>query len=165
MKKWGLWISVWFLTFSIGLTCASLWLPGQTSTRQKATVAETTASSKSENMELSFCQVAAEPEKYEGKVIRLSAVYSFGLHGVTIGDASCSSEDLGTSVSITPAIWEEFERATEKAYGTKVVGPPLYIIAIGKFQRNNPSHASDGWEDRLPFRFELKRIEKAVRTK
>lgn len=165
MKKCALWISVALPTFSFGVTCTLFWLPDYRSRGQNASAptAGTPASSESELLELSFCQIVAKPEEYEGKVIRIRAVYSFGIHGATIGDRSCSGGETGTWVSVTQAMWDELTRATEKAYGMKNVAGPIDMVAVGRFERNNPSFASDTWADRLPFRFELMQIENAVR--
>jgi hypothetical protein len=153
------------LTFAIGIICVFLWLQKHSSGGQKADTppARTPISSEQELPEIHFCQLVARPDEYEGKVVRVHAVYSFGIHGATIGDRSCSSVETITWVSMTPAMWDEVTRATENAYGMKNMSGPLDIIAVGRFGRNSPSDSSDSWRDRAPFRFELMRIEKAVR--
>lgn len=165
MKKVSLWVSISLLTFFVGVACVSIWLlnyrPGAQG--EITPIIEQPARSESELPELPICQVVAKPEEYEGKVIRVRAVYAFGIHGATIGSKSCLSEETGTWVSVTPAMWDEIKQATEKAYGAKNAGP-LDMVAVGRFERNNPSHMSDTWADRLPFRFELLRIEKAERV-
>lgn len=156
MKRTTLWIAVALV--GIGVLC--WWL---LDARSYAPVARLPASSESEILESSFCQLVAKPEVYEGKMVRVRVVYSFGIHGPTIGDRSCSTVDTITWVSLTPAMWDEVGRATESAYGSEMSGP-LEMVAIGRFGRNNPWGFSDTWKDRAPFRFELVTIEKAVRT-
>lgn len=134
MRKLPLWISVAFLTFSIGVACVLFWLLDYRPRVQNASTsaAEMPASSESELPELSFCQVTAKPEEYAGKLIRVRVVYSFGIHGATIGDRSCSSGETGTWVSVTPAMGDEITQVTEKAYGMKNVIADWQLLQSGQ---------------------------------
>jgi hypothetical protein len=167
MKRYTLCVCTALLTFIVGVACAFLWFLDHRPGVQKADthLAVEPFTSKPEAAELSICQLEANPQEYEGKVVRVRAVYSFGKHGATLEDKNCSSAKAGTWVSVPPAIEDELTRATEAAYGMKnVSGGPLDVLAWGRFVRNNPSHLSDAWEDRLLFKFELMRIEKAARV-
>jgi hypothetical protein len=142
MNRISLWLSAALLTFIIGVAGAWLWF--HQSHGQKAnTLGSTPIASESGLPELSFCQIVAKPEEYEGKVIRLRGIYSFGIHGATIGDRSCLSAETQPWVSLTPAMWDEVTRAMENAYGMKNVSGALDMMAVGRFERHNPSHSSD----------------------
>jgi len=162
MNRITLWLSAALLTFIIGVAGAWLWF--HQSREEKAdNLAGASIASESGLPELSFCQLVAKPEEYEGKIIRVRGIYSFGIHGAVIGDRSCSSVETQTWVSLTPAMWDEVTRAMENAYEMTNVTGSLDMIAVGRFERNKPSQSSDTWADRVPFKFELMRIEKAIR--
>jgi hypothetical protein len=114
--------------------------------------------------ELSFCQLVADPTHYDGWVVRVHAVYSWGVHGSAIGDDNCSNVDNTTWVNLSPAMRDEMSRVTDDAYGMKHVSGPLRIIARGRFAKNNPTGRGDSFEETAPFRFELVSIETAVRA-
>jgi hypothetical protein len=102
--------------------------------------------------DLRFCEVVAKPADLEGKIIRLHAVFSFGLHGPTVGDRSCASVDNLTWANLSPEKWAELERA--------VPAGAVDLIAVGKFARNVASGETDLWKDRAPFQFEVLSVEK-----
>ena len=164
MNRITSWLGVALLTFIVGVAGAYFWIHRSRGREANTNLAGAKTASEPELAELSYCQVVIKAEEYEGEVIRLHGVYSFGLHGATIGETGCMSEATQTWVSLTPAMRGEVERAMENAYGKKNVSGPLDIVAVGRFGRNNPSHLSDAWKDTLPFRFELMRLEKAVRV-
>ena len=164
MKRYTFWIGTALLTFVVGVTCASLWSLDHELGEQKANapLVGKSVTSELEMGELSICQLETNAEEYEGKIVRVRAVYSLRKHGPTLEDLNCSSARTGIWVSVTPAMWNEIDRATVNAYGIKNAGGPLEILAVGRFGRNNPAFSSDSWADRLPFKFELMRIEKAT---
>ena|SRR3989442_11603980 len=114
--------------------------------------------------ELSLCQLVADPTRYNGWVVRVRAVYSWGVHGSAIADNNCSDVDNTTWVDVSPGMRDEISRVTEKAYGLKGVSGPLHITAVGRFVENNPSGRGDSFEETAPFRFELMAIENAARA-
>jgi hypothetical protein len=102
--------------------------------------------------DLSFCEVVAKPADFDGKIIRLHAVFQFGLHGPTVGDRSCASVDNITWANLSPEKWAELERAAPAG--------AVDLVAVGKFARNVGSGDTDLWKDRAPFQFEVLSVEK-----
>jgi hypothetical protein len=111
-------------------------------------------------LELSFCDVVAKPDNYDGKILRLHAVFSFGIHGPTIGDRGCSTVDNITWANLSPAKWDELSHAAQSAYGAKDSPGAFDLVAVGKFSRNAPSGGTDLWKDRAPFQFEVLSVER-----
>ena len=99
-----------------------------------------------------FCEVVAKPADFDGEIIRLRAVFQFGLHGPTVGDRSCASVDNITWANLSPEKWAELE-------GAAPVGA-VDLVAVGRFARNVASGDSDLWKDRAPFQFEVLSVEK-----
>lgn len=110
--------------------------------------------------DLTFCDVVARPTDFEGKLIRLHAVFSFGIHGPTVGDRNCATVNNVTWANLSPAKWDELSHAAETAYGAKDSPGALDLIAVGKFSRNTSSGGTDLWKDRAPFQFEVLSVEK-----
>jgi len=102
-----------------------------------------------------FCDVVAKPSDFDGKTIRLHAVFQFGLHGPTVGDRKCASIDNTTWANLSPDKWSELERSAS--------GGAVDLVAVGKFSRNVASAGSDMWKDRAPFQFEVMSVETVTR--
>jgi hypothetical protein len=157
------------LTFAVGVGCALLWLvdrgPGRLKT--EAPCAEAAAAPEVELPEVPFCTLMSNVDEYEGQKVRARAVIRFGIHGATIGDASCpsSGEENLTYVSTSPPAWEEIRRLTADAYGAKYSRVPLEVVAVGRLRRNHPTHSSDTWADRAGLRFDLERVESGTRPR
>ena len=99
-----------------------------------------------------FCDVVAKPADFEGKIIRLHAVFSFGIHGPTVGDGDCASVENITWANLSREKWAELEHAAPAG--------AVNLVAVGKFARNVASGETDLWKDRAPFQFEVLSVEK-----
>jgi hypothetical protein len=105
--------------------------------------------------DVTFCDVVAKPMDFEGKTIRLHAVFHFGIHGPTVGDRRCGSVENITWANLSAEKWAELERsAPAGAYD---------LVAVGKFSRNAKSGETDLWKDRAQFQFEVLTVEKVTR--
>ena len=164
MKRVTLWVCIALLTFSIGVACAFLWFLDRSSAKlqHSATSNFEHLLSQAEPLDLVFCHLAAVPESYGGKLIRVQATYVMGMHGATLSDRNCSSFETRIWVSVSPTMWQELERAMEKAYESKDVTGELDMVAVGRFGRNHRAFESDSLTDNAPYRFELIRIERDV---
>jgi hypothetical protein len=174
MKRVTLCPLIAFLTFSIGVACAFLWFLARDPAegRSSPDLAAELLNFRAEPLDVSFCHLIVVPENYAGRVIRFQATYVMSTHGTMIMESSCSGFDTRVHVSVSPGTWEEVAQAMENTYGTRYepdplprisaryASDPLDVVAVGVFERTPPlrGQAVDN-----PYRFELKRIERAVR--
>lgn len=89
-------------------------------------------------------------------------------------ESSCSGFDTYMDVGVSPGAWEKVARALENVYGRKYepdpipllssryASDPLEVVAVGVFERTPPP-AGQALDN--PYRFELRRIERAVRPR
>lgn len=157
MRRITLWACAALLTFSAGAACAFVWLLDAGPEVERLTPQD-------EPSDALFCHLVAAPEGYEGKLLRVRATYVTGRHGPTFVDRACLNFGAGIWVSVSPAVWRELGRAMEDAYGADMAGV-LDVVAVGKFGWNRPSFASDSLADKAAYRFELLRVERAVRPR
>ena len=113
---------------------------------------------------VSFCQLFSTPEAFEGRTVRVRAVYSWGNDGGALGDSLCPEQEYQTAVVINGPSHDLVYRSLIKAWGPGVLPPNLDVIVVGRFSRNHPSHVGNSLVDHAPFRFELFNIERATRA-
>jgi hypothetical protein len=178
--KYALLFKTALATFFLGLFGVFVWLsfwnveqkPVLSDNQSKATlpedVQEELKPETDEIMEVSFCELAKNPAPYEGQTIRLKGIYERGMHGSALG-GYCNFPGTTTWAKTTPQQREEIEALTLKVYNKKS-REDLEMTAVGKFERNihfvNPNGliiSSDSIADQAQYRFELIKIEKAVR--
>lgn len=174
MKRVTLCPLIAFLTFSIGVACASLWLLARDPVegRSGSDLAAGPLDLRAEPLDVLFCHLTAVPENYEGRVIRFEATYVMRTRGTITMESSCSGFDTYMYVSVSPGAWEEVAWAFEDVYGrryepdpvprlsARYASAPLDVVAVGVFERTLPP-AGQALDN--PYRFELRRIERAVR--
>lgn len=170
MKRIASWILVTSLTFCLGVAAALLWLEFPHPTIQKSAVSPCTPSPNSENASadlpiLAYCELANNPEKYNGKVVRVSARLSGFIHGILFYDPNCPGRDTGAAVFYNPENREEIERSLNQARSSDDWLQPVELIAIGRFKKVIPSNESDTIYDTAPLQFEIMRIEKAYKAR
>lgn len=176
MKRVTLCPLVAFLTFSIGVACAFLWFLARDPAegRSGPDLAAEPLNLRTEPLDVLFCHLTVVPENYAGRVIRFQATYVMRTRGTITMGSSCSGFDTLVDVSVSLGAWEEVARAFENAYGrryepdpvprlsARYASAPLDVVAVGVFERTPPPR---GLEVDNPYRFELKRIERAVRPR
>src|SRR6476661_7300647 len=84
--------------------------------------------------ELSFCELAQNPEAYDGQTIRLKGIYERTMHGPAFG-GYCNFPGATTWAKTTPEQREEIESLTLKVYQKKAWND-LEMTAVGKFETN-----------------------------
>lgn len=55
-------------------------------------------------------------------------------------------------------------QAVEEVYGEGNPLGPIELVAIGRFENNHPTYASDLLKDNAPHKFEVMQIERATKS-
>ena len=165
MKRTLLWTLVSLLTFSLGIWTAPVWLDSFKETNRKAEAVGIPAQelvSPTQQPILAYCELANNPEKYDGKVVRVSARLWFMIHGYSFLDKNCDGETKQTGVVLDSLAIED---KIAKGLGSAEYNPWVFpeIIAVGKFTRVEPSRESDSLVDNTYLRFEIIDVEKAAK--
>ena len=113
---------------------------------------------------LAFCELANNPDKYSGKVVRVSARLSGFIHGMVLYDPNCSSINTQTAVVYNLKTRDEIVKRLENVRGSNDWRLPVNVIAEGEFRKVIPSNQSDTVYDTASLQFEIKRIEKASKA-
>jgi hypothetical protein len=163
MKRIATWLLIIILTFGLGVTATFLYLKLNTSGIQKSETLAAPALPDEENGAadlpiLSFCELAEKPEKYNGKIVRLSGRITFGLEGAWFSDSNCGDHDNSAIVSYkNEDVWNPVKQARE---GGKFWANALDVVVTGKFK-------NEVYRDcclTAPFQFEISKVEKASKT-
>ncbi|HEY0051083.1 MAG TPA: hypothetical protein VGB68_17450 [Pyrinomonadaceae bacterium] len=95
------------------------------------------------------CEIRKNPERFNGKLLRIKARYNFMMHGALLE----SSAECGLSRSIDEAISIGFRSEKDYEIIRNLQALPVDIIAVGEFSASAPSRESDSIRDRTPYRF------------
>ena len=165
-------------TFAVGVALVALWLghhdTGQTRRAKRPcqrraqvetppAAAPRAESPADESLQpvLAYCELVGNPERYDGKVVRVRATVRMSIHGLFLTDAACSRYEDYAAMGFDGPRGEELTDAFFGADGPMRVGPGIVeLIAVGRFHKVIPSRASDSLLDNAPLRFELMRVEK-----
>ena len=112
---------------------------------------------------LAFCELANNPDKYSGKIVRVSTSLSGFIHGMVLSDPNCSSVHTQTAVFYRAQNQREIEAVLKGARKSDDWRLPIQIIAEGEFRKVVPSNESDTIYDTAPLQFEIIRVEKAAK--
>jgi len=170
MKRITSWLIVTSLTFVLGVVATLLWLEFRHPSAQKSVASPCASLPNDENSSadlpiLSYCELANNPEKYTGKVVRVSARLSGFIHGRLFYDPNCHSVDTQAAVTFNSQAREEIERSLSEARGSDNWFEPVDLIAFGRFKKVVPSKKSDTIYDTASLQFEIMRIEKASKAR
>lgn len=166
MKPTPLWILISFLTFALSVATAFVWFKPPNSTNEKSEPVSSPQEfrSSTEQPILAYCELANNPEKYDGKIVRVRARLWFMIHGYSFLSKYCDGEAKQTAV-IFPDDKRglEIENKIAKDIGLTEYNPWSFpeIIAIGKFSRVEPSRKGDLMTDNTYLHFEILEVEKA----
>lgn len=171
MTKISFRIGVALFTCLLGIAASLLWQLGRDSvTEIKAGyelsgVSQPASDVKKDLPILAYCELANNPQRYNGKTVRVSARLYESRHGILFYDLNCSDGDRRSAVIYAPAHIEAIERKLKQAGGSDNWWELLDIIATGTFKKVTPSDATDTIYDTAPFHLEIIRIEKAVKAR
>lgn len=161
MKRIGVWFLAVSFTFipSIGVTLISLesLFPAKLPEISSPVINDEPA----ETPVLDFCELANNPEKYDGQTVRLNAKITFGTEGVWFSDARCGVDNAAFAYAKSPEARKKINqsRAREK-------GAPwdfeVNLIVVGKFSN---VVFKDWCRLTTPFQFEILKVERASKVK
>jgi len=116
---------------------------------------------------LDYCELANNPERYDGDVVRVRARLWFSMHGYFFLDERCYGDNKQSGIMIPQDgdTWEKIESKIAKDLGVdEFTGWEFpVIVAVGKFRRVEPSKTSDAVYDNTHLIFEIMNVESAVR--
>jgi len=166
-------------TFTIGVALVTLWLgytdaghtrraktPCQRRARMEMpppTAAPGAESPAGEGLSpvLSYCELAWNPDRYDGKIVRVRAALRLSIHGLFLSDATCSRYENYAAVDFHEPQRRELVRLFFGPDSPTHAGPsPVELIVIGRFRKVVPSKVSDSLLDTVPLQFEIMHVEK-----
>jgi hypothetical protein len=166
MRQTPFWILIALLTFALGVATVLVWFNRPKLANEKAETVPSQQESRpsTEQTTLTYCELANNSEKYDGKIVRVSAKLWFMIHGYSFLSKNCDGETKQIAV-IFPDDKRglEIENKIAKDLELTEYNPWSFpeIIAIGKFSRVKPSRKSDSIADNTYLHFEILEVEKA----
>jgi hypothetical protein len=160
------WCVVLAVTFTLGAATAFVWLNYERPKNAELNVGDPPSSypESTDNLPiLAYCEIANNPAKYDGKIVRVSARLLFMIHGYFFLDKNCYGGDKQTAVRYEAEFDDEMLRKVAKEAGDEEFIPGRFpdIIAVGRFTRVTPTRESDSMWDNSELRFEILKIESA----
>jgi hypothetical protein len=158
MKRFSTWLFI--LTFVVGVTSVFLYLKFSNPVNEKSVSLSNIPLSNIENNSsnlpiFDFCKLVKNPEKYDGKIVRLSSKLIFGLENSWFSDPECGTpNDAAITIAENKEIWNAIEQA-RKQKDKKFLKNEIDLIVIGKFR-------NEVYKDCCliaPFQFEILQIE------
>jgi len=112
--------------------------------------------------QLDYCELRNQSDRYDGKIVKISAhIGNFG-HGYYFDDERCSEKIYSDLLDDNRTSVKFFEpKAAELTDVMKNMGfvccytKPTNVLAVGRFTRQYPSSFGDPMEYRTSFHFEL----------
>jgi hypothetical protein len=178
MRRIVVWLGVALCTFTLGFMAAALWLesrrplardsqpspcPRPQHGNNALALDPSVDLSASANLPiLAYCELVNNPDRYSGKVVRVSATLGGFIHGILFYEESCPGH---TAVAIRQDS-DEVRRTLTEAAGSEYFGHvPLDLIVVGRFEKVTPSNESDLVWHTAPLHFEIMRVEKASKAR
>ncbi|HEX7176322.1 MAG TPA: hypothetical protein VF240_13750, partial [Pyrinomonadaceae bacterium] len=153
MKNSALRLIVALITFAVGIALVTLWLGykdaghtrrAKTPCRLRArTPPPPAAASGAESPAgesllpvLSYCELVGNPERYNGKVVRVRAALRMSIHGLFLSDVTCDRYEDYAAVAFDEPRGEELMDAFFGTDGPVRVGRGVVeLIAVGRFYK------------------------------
>lgn len=115
---------------------------------------------------LEYCDLKNNPDKYDGKIVRLNAEIKAGQHGEHLYDPQCpADESIKTYYDATAAVifanQSDRDKITEirENRNPKLWTEPINVIVIGEFKKNKPTEKDSGYDRNAVFHFVINSIE------
>lgn len=169
MRRTEIWLLISFFTFALGAATVFIWFNSFNVSNEESEVVSRSLqkiNAQSELPILAYCELANNPEKYDGKVVRVSGKLWFFTHGYFFLNKNCESEEKQTAVILPDGeqgmtILDKITKDTRLTEYNPWDFPE--IIAVGKFRRVKPARKSDSVEDNVYLHFEIVAVEKATK--
>ena len=167
MKRKIFWLLISIFTFALGVAIVFVWLDGHKSSNQQSETASLPTQKADVPKELpilAYCEIANNPEKYNGEIVRVRTKLNQFIHGAFFADENCAGREKTTAVIFNPERANEIINKLESETKSEEFGFwGAEIIAVGKFSRVKPTQESDALVDNIDLRFEILQIEKAFK--
>lgn len=167
MRRTIIWLLVSIFTFALGVAIVFIWLDRHKSTNQQSEAISSPIQKTDVPRELpvlEYCDLANNPEKYNGEIVRVRTKLNQFIHGAFFADENCSGKGKTTAVVFSPKLADEIiNKLKSKTKSEKFGFWDADVIALGKFSRVNPTQESDSLVDNVDLRFEIFEIEKAFK--
>jgi len=115
---------------------------------------------------LAYCELANNPDKYDGQIVRVSARLIQHMHGLKFMNPNCESEEKEAVVTWSDDKDEEISNQIAQETGSEKFiywGMPE-IIAQGRFSKIKPTRKSDAMIDNAYLKFEIYSVESAAKS-
>lgn len=166
MKRYLFWIITLLFTFLLGVIFTILIF----------TNSENANRSKNEKLfenlpVLSYCEVSENPDKYDGKIIRLKTMILGSLHhGEYISAGYNCRGDIkmiGNSETTAALLYiDSFEQKKVSDIRSQrkntAWSDPLTFVGVGKFSKNEPEKDTDSIKDNSPYHFTIISIDAVI---
>jgi hypothetical protein len=168
MKKLTYWLLATSFTFILGVAIALLWVNFNYSEMEASNVLADSKSQPIANLYadlpiLNYCELANNPEKYDGKIVRINAkLYGHYYPEPSFLDENCYAKEKETVVTFdNKDMKAEVYKYMPMIGGenARYLGFPK-IVAVGKFSRVNPPQIGNNMVRPLYLRFEVISLEK-----
>ncbi len=161
MKRITFWLLTVSLTFIFGAAAALIYLkffyPAiQTPEPVPEIVLPEIENNPAELPVLTFCELAKNPEKYDGRTVRLSARLSIGLEGSWFSDSACGADNAAIISMENNEVWKTIDKARKRGK-REPSDTEVDLTVVGKFKNSV-------YKDCCliaPFQFEISKVEKA----
>lgn len=165
MKRATFWLSTACLTFALGVVFAFLCFSYNNSINQKVeTLLLRTEQNKTltEMPILAFCELANNPEIYNGKIVRISAKFRNYQDGFKLRDLNCYGEKKEAAVVFNRNFKQIMEKIGQELGNREFdYWEKVEIIAVGRFRTATPDCESGSIVDKAHLQFEIMNVEKA----
>jgi hypothetical protein len=164
MKRITFWLLTVSFTFILGLTATFIYIRCfypviQTSESLPEIALPAIENNPADLPVLTFCELANNPKKYDGKIVRLSAKMFIGTENSWFSDSACGVENAAIISSKNKDVWKAIEKA-RKGKKKEPWAFELNLVVTGKFE-NIPFKECCTI---APFQFEIFNVEKAEKV-
>ena len=163
MNRITFWLLIALATFAFGIITTLFW-----SEFNYSKVQETKASSSfslsnkdwdsTEKPIISYCELASNSERYNGKIMRVRARLVAGKHGLLLLDSNCLENTEQAAVFYSSQNKDEIEKRLGRGFDVD-----FNIVAVGSLKKVVPSNRSDSKMDTAKLQVEIEKIEQAVK--
>lgn len=164
MKRIPFWLLTLSFTFIFGLTATLIYLkffyPDIQTSESLPEIALPEIENDPADLPVpAFCELVNNPEKYDGKIVRLSAKMFIGTENSWFSDSSCGADNAAIISSKNEEVWKAIEKARE-GKKNELWALKLNLIVVGKFENMPYKYCCT----LAPFQFEILKVEKASKV-
>jgi hypothetical protein len=145
------WLLIAPVTFILGIFLVAIWIRLQPRVYRFEEVVAADVS------KTDYCDLVNNPDKYDGKIVRINADLHWFEHGFFLADANCSGN--GESLQTAILVYEPKRDELYKQLDKYMRGEPTEIAAVGVFRYERSPGYSDHITDRTPLHFEIYNLE------